>query len=208
MKHISIILLPLIVLSACTASLPATPDLSESFNATPTAPAAETATAYPTTALILPTATGVPGLTVSLLQNAEYTSPDWGTFQLSNGIYYRTPPTSQESPEAYTSRMLDTVLFGDLDQNGTEDALVFLATQTGGTGHFVEMAAVLNQNGSPNNVSTVYLGDRVSIESGVIQDGLITLNMRVQGPDDPMCCPNQFVTWTFRLENNQFVKIK
>jgi len=66
---------------------------------------------------------------------------------------------------------------------------------------------VLNSNGSPINVSTLSLGDRVIVEGGAVAGGLITLNMRVQGPSDPMCCPSQAVTWTFRLDAGQLVKL-
>jgi len=145
-------------------------------------------------------------LSLDILRNATYYSPDWGEFQLSNGIYYRTPPTSQESPETYTTHLLDTVLYGDINLDGFQDAVVFLSTQNGGTGHFVEMAAVLNLNGSPSNISTLYLGDRVVIESGAIQNGVITLNLLVQGPNDGLCCPSQLVTWNFHLDSGQVVK--
>jgi hypothetical protein len=145
-------------------------------------------------------------LSLDILRNATYHSPDWGEFQLSNGVYYRTPPTSQESPETYTTHLLDTILYGDINLDGFQDAVVFLSTQNGGTGHLIEMAAVLNLNGSLSNISTLYLGDRVVIESGAIQNGLITLNLRVQGPNDGLCCPSQLVTWNFHLDNGQVVK--
>lgn len=77
------------------------------------------------------------------------TAPRTGASFDANGIYYRTPPTSQESPETYTTRLLDTVLYGDINMDGVEDAVVFLYTQNGGTGHFVEMAAVVNLDGGP-----------------------------------------------------------
>lgn len=145
-------------------------------------------------------------LSLDILRFGVYHSPDWGEFQLSDGVFYRTPPNSQESPENYTTRLLDNVLFGDLNLDGLEDAVVFIYTQNGGTGRFVEMAAVLNMNGSARNISTVYLGDRVIVESGAIQDGLVTLNLVVQGPNDAFCCPSQPVTWNFQLINDQLVQ--
>lgn len=213
-----ILLLPLLfLLSACAAQPPATPDLSAYVNATLTAvaqasaptqqPAATQPAAPAEQPTTPPTAEPIAALPLDLLRNAAYTSADWGEFMLTDGIYYRPTPTGQESPEAYTTRMLDTVLYGDLNADGAQDALVFLATQNGGTGHFIEMAAMLNSNGGASNAATIYLGDRVAIESGAIEGGVITLNMRVQGPNDGMCCPSQLVTWTFRLENGQLIKI-
>ena len=109
---------------------------------------------------------------------------------------------SQESPETYTTRLLDTVLYGDINQDGLEDAIVFLITQNGGTGHFVEMAVVLNLNGNPVNISTKYLGDRVIVESGTIQGGSITLNLLIQGPNDPACCPSTIDVRSFFIDAN------
>lgn len=153
------------------------------------------------------TATTPASLSLDVLRDSTYHSPDWGEFQLSDGIYYRTPPTSQESPESYTTHLLDLVLYGDLDLDGSEDAIVFLNTQNGGSGHFIEMAAVINQDGSAHNISTISLGDRVVIESGKVEGGSIVLNMRIHASTDGMCCPSQTETWIFTLENSQLIQL-
>ena len=168
-------------------------------NSTPTA----IAILEPPTATLQATLQAVNStLSLDMLRNTTYRSPDWGEFQLSDGVYYRTPPTAQESPETYTTRLLDIVLYGDINQDGLEDAVVFLITQNGGTGHFIEMAAVLNLNGNPVNISTQYLGDRVIVESGTVQGGSITVNLRVQGPNDPACCPSQIDVRNFFIDAN------
>ena len=142
-----------------------------------------------------------------VLGNSIYRSPDWGEFQLQDGVYYRTPLTSQESPEIYTTRILGPILYGDLNTDEVEDALVILSTQNGGTGHFIELAAVINQNGNAYNIATLSLGDRVFIESGLVENGIVVLNLRVHRPEDGLCCPSQFVTWNFVLSGNQLVKL-
>jgi len=204
----------LFIIVACGLLPPTTEDLDERVNATLTAIAQSNPPVTVTSAAAVPTATqtaapatAAPTLSLEQLRNGVYNSADWGQFQLTDGIYYRTPPTTQESPEAYTTHMLDLVLFGDIDGDGVEDAIVFLTTQSGGTGHFVEMAAVLNQNGTANNVSMLSLGDRVVVESGGIQAGVITLNLRVHGPNDGLCCPSQSATFTYRLDNQQLVQL-
>jgi hypothetical protein len=153
-----------------------------------------------------PTPVGIP-LTLANLQNAQYRSPDWGEYQLVNGIYYRTPTAPDESAEIYKTQLDERFVTGDLNADGTEDAVAFLRTQNGGTGHFVELAAVLNQAGNPYNIATVSLGDRVVVESVQITNGIIILAMRVQGPNDGMCCPSQLETWQFLLENNLLVRL-
>lgn len=161
---------------------------------------------WPTATQQIMPITNAPTLSLDILRNGTYRSPDWGEFQLSDGIFYRTPPTSQESPETYTTRLSDTVLYGDINLDGFEDAVVFLYTQNGGTGHFFEMAAVLNFNGNLLNVSTLYLGDRVIIESGSVQGSWVSLNLRVHGPNDAACCPSQIVVRTFLFDGNQLIE--
>lgn len=176
---------------------------------TPTPPILCTPTSTPSSDFSTPVPTSRPEsatLSQFVLLNTTYRSPDWGEFQLTDGIYYRTPPTSQESPESYTTRFQGPVLYGDLNADGLEDALVILSTQNGGSGHFIELAVVLDQNGSPYNIGTIYLGDRVVVESGKVENGTIVLNMRVHGPDDGLCCPSQFVTWNFVLNGDQLIK--
>lgn len=175
-----------------------------------TQPAVSQPTATPAPTQLLtetPPPTSLPTLSLDSLQNAIYHSPDWGDYQLTDGTFYRPPPNPEEASSAYTTVMLDTVLYGDLNADGFEDAIIFLNTQNGGTGHFIEMAAVLNLDGTPSNVSTLYLGDRVIIKTGALQDGLLTLNLITQGPNDPMCCPSQEATWNYRLENGQLVQV-
>jgi len=177
---------------------------------TPTPPALCTPTPVPSSNLSTP----IPGngsestiLSQSMLLNSTYRSPDWGEFQLTDGVFYRTPPTPQESPESYTTRIQDPVFYGDINADGHEDALVIPSTQNGGSGHFIELAAVLDQNGRPYNVATISLGDRVVVESGKVENGTIVLNMRVQGSNDGLCCPSQPVTWNFVLNGSQLIKL-
>jgi hypothetical protein len=220
-------LLPLFLgVFACGAQPQSTPNVAGIVNATLTAIAQNNlqvvvlqSTFTPTPVQVQPTASApivvqvqptaiqqvapqvsISSLSLDVLRNGTYRSPDWGEFQLSDGAYYRTPPTPQESQETYITRLLDTVLYGDINLDGVEDAVVFLSTQNGGTGHIVEMAAVLNLSGIPVNVSTQYLGDRVIVESGTIQGGLIILTLRVQGPNDAACCPSQIIEKKFYID--------
>ncbi|HSV85065.1 MAG TPA: CARDB domain-containing protein [Levilinea sp.] len=177
---------------------------------TPTPPVLCTTAPSPSSDLATPVPYNEPesaALSESVLMNITYRSPDWGEFQLQDGIYYRTPPNELESAEVYTTRFIGPIIYGDINADGLEDALVVLGTQSGGTGHFIELAAVLNDNGNAHNVATVSLGDRVVVESGTIENGVIVLNMRVQGPNDGMCCPSQLATWNFVLSGDQLIKL-
>ena len=84
----SLILLPiLLLLAACAAQPPATPDLTERVHGTLTALAQTAPQATDTPQPVPPTATQAPALSLDQLANGSYTSPDWGEFQLTNGIY-------------------------------------------------------------------------------------------------------------------------
>ncbi len=154
-----------------------------------------------------PAPTAAPALTLAAVMNAEYRSPDWGAFRLTDGLYQRPPENPAESSSAYTTRLLEPAAFGDLNADGAIDAVVGLSTQNGGTGHFVELAAVLNRVGIPENVDTVPLGDRVVIEQAAIQAGVITLHMRVHAPADGLCCPSQAETWQFQLQADRLIRL-
>ena len=203
-----LLILWLPVLVACETQSRPTADLSAMVNATLTALTPGGPQIDPLQPTLTPTTLPEmkPRLSLDILRNCSYASPDWGEFQLSDGLYYRTPPTSQESPENYTTRLLDLSVFGDLNADGMEDAIVFLVTQNGGTGRFVEMAAVLNLDGIARPVATVYLGDRIMVESGIIQAGQITLNLVVQGPNDGLCCPSQHDTRNYRFDGSQLTQ--
>jgi hypothetical protein len=81
-----------------------------------------------------------------------------------------------------------------------------LASNAGGSGTFVHLAAVLNQNGQPQHVASVSLGDRVKIEAVKIEAGTITVNMVTHGPNDPLCCPTVKTANTFKLQGDRLVK--
>jgi hypothetical protein len=149
----------------------------------------------------------LPVLTFEMLRNASYHSDDWGDFTLTDGVYFRTPSAPTESPEIYSTRLMSDLVYGDMDFDGLIDVGAILSTQNGGTGHFVELALVLNKNGSPHNIGTVSLGDRVVVQTGYVQDGVLGVTMLVQGPNDPLCCPSQNETRRFRLDGNRLVSV-
>lgn len=149
---------------------------------------------------------GGSSLTVVMLENAQYHSRTWGDYQLVDGIYYRPTSAPGETPELYSTQLyLPT--FGDVNSDGVEDAAVILQTQNGGNGNNKELAIVLDQGGEVYNVATLDIGFMVAVDAVQIDSETVTLNVRVLGPNDGLCCPSQLETWHFRLENNQLVKL-
>ena len=52
------------------------------------------------------------------------------------------------------------------------------------------------------NYIRVLLGDRVRIEGGSIEDGIIRLDLVEHGPDEPACCPTHTVSRYYDGELN------
>ncbi len=203
-RHLFLILLMVWLLAACNQANGLLPLQSVS----PANSSIPTALPLPPTPAAIPTLspTTEPGLTLSMLQNAEYHSNEWGDFQLVQGVYYRTPASPGESPDLYSTQLFQSA-FGDLNGDGLEEAAVILQTHNGGSGDSKELAVVLNQGGRADSLSTLNLGSMSAVEALQIQAGIISLTTRVLGPQDPLCCPSQQVIRQFRLENNQLVQL-
>jgi hypothetical protein len=133
-----------------------------------------------------PVPSSVPELSVDILRNATYTTPYFlRNVKLVNGSY------SEGSGATYYSvRMLDLYAYGDMNGDGKVDAAVVLAENQGGSGVFESVVAVTDQGGIPHQAGQAQLGDRVLVKSVDISSGVIHLDLVVQGPTDPMCCPS------------------
>ncbi len=96
--------------------------------------------------------------------------------------------------------------FGDLNADGFQDAVVVLSTYNGGNGNTKELALVIDQGGIAINTSTIPLGFMVGVEAIRVESGTVTINMRISGANDALCCPSQLEIWQYRIENNQLVR--
>jgi hypothetical protein len=149
-----------------------------------------------------------PPLTVEQLKNAEYRSewPAEGVAKLTDGEY------EEEIVPGAASKLIivvypDRYAFGDLDDDGVDDAAVVLATSAGGSGTFISLEAVINDKGTPKHVASAELGDRVQVESIMIESGEITVDMVTHGPEDPLCCPTVEGTQKYKLQGDTLVQI-
>lgn len=142
-------------------------------------------------------------LTAEVLGNAVYLMDlvDDGQVRLVDGRF-------QDTARRVQTAMLPTYAVGDLDGDGAADAAVVLATNTGGSGTFEHLAAVLNRDGGPVNIASLYLGDRFQVERVAIEDGEILLEMVVHGPNDAMCCPSVPAERRYRLGGGQLVEVE
>ncbi len=150
---------------------------------------------------------GVGGLTPDVLRNATYQGIYDEPVTLADGTYAGEPFVEGGASRPTVTLIDQLATLGDLNWDGLEDAAVVLAENSGGSGVFVYLAAVLSAEGGPANVDTLLLGDRVDIRSLTIQGGEILLTMLTQGPDDPFCCPSLEVTPRYRLEAGKLAEL-
>ncbi|MGA9348656.1 MAG: META domain-containing protein [Anaerolineae bacterium] len=207
---LKITLATLLILVAVTACATPTPTATPEPAATPvpTDTPVPPPTATPTPLPPTPTPTPVPPLTWEMLQNATYPSEleESGTITLTDGRYEGEPFVEGGASRLIVT-LIEPVAFGDLDDDGVDDAAVILASNAGGSGTFIDLTAVLNQDGTPNPVATTPLGDRARPQSMAIESGQIVLEMITHGPDDPMCCPTQIVRNVYALEGDTLIEV-
>jgi len=106
-----------------------------------------------------------------------------------------------------TVRLL-TGLFGkgDLDGDGSEEAVVLLVENSGGSGSFIYMAVLSSRMGEVENIGSAPVGDRVQIRSMTVEGGDIKLDVVQQGPGDAACCPSQKARRSWVLEGDGLVE--
>ena len=133
-------------------------------------------------------------LTPKILANATYQIPDRGSVTLTNGQY---------QGDQFSVTLGKAIAIGDLNQDGTDDAAVILAVETGGSGTFMYLPAVTQSPSDklPSNPDTYFLGDRVQIKSLTIKNGAIRVKMLKAKPTDPMCCPTDTIIQAYQLNS-------
>ena len=145
-------------------------------------------------------------LSVDVLGNATYQGIYDEPVQLTDGQYVGEPFVEGSASRPTVTFVDQFTAWGDLNGDGVEDAAVILAENSGGSGVFIYVAAVADQDGAAVNQATQFVGDRTQINSLVIENGEIVLYAVTHGPDDPLCCPTLEVTLRFRLEGDQLVE--
>ena len=159
----------------------------------------------PTPALT-PTKSDKPaGLTLEALKNAVYPveAAAGKKVRLKDGHYQETIQPGAASKVVVTLHPI--FVLGDLNGDGIGDAAVILVIETGGSGSFMSLVAVLNDQGQPKPAAGLTLGDRLKVESMSIGSGEISIAAVTHGPKDPMCCPTQKTVLHYALQGDQLV---
>lgn len=146
----------------------------------------------------------VPPLNATMLRGASYpTSVGNGGFvQLFQG-------TARQSGAGGDNEisLLGDPAFGDLDGDGENDAAVILVTKTPIGNVYYELIAVLNQDGYPDAVAGMLLGDRIRINVVGVLAGKIYVTLVRHGPNDPLESPTLRAKESYQLQGRELVRV-
>lgn len=162
--------------------------------------------AVPSLALVVCLAAGCAGvssstaLTKQQVQNAKYRVVYNGgePFVLKDGRNDKVPTRNPDT--TLKVAMSDQMAFGDLNGDGLQDAVVVLASNLGGTGTYMTLATVENDNGQPYHTANADLGDRTQVNAVRVEGNLITVDVVRVGASDAACCPTEKATLRFKYD--------
>jgi heat shock protein HslJ len=149
-----------------------------------------------------------PALTPAELRNASYyLGLEDDPVTLSAGEWHGEPFVEGGASRPRASLVDDFTLTGDLNADGVDETVVLLWTNSGGSGTF-DYIAVMNRDsaGTPVNLATAALGDRVGIRAARIVNGRVIVDAIQAGPDDAACCPGQKIRRSFTLEDGAIIE--
>ena len=145
--------------------------------------------------------------TAAELANATYTGIDEGRpVTLVEGRWEGEPYAEGGASRPSAGLVEDFVLAGDLNDDGSKEAVVLLWRSSGGSGTFSYLAVVGRSDDGVKNLGTAEIGDRVKLRSGRIENDSIILDVLQQNEGDAACCPTQLATRTWSMVNGQLME--
>jgi hypothetical protein len=92
----------------------------------------------------------------------------------------------QGSATKIRTRVLEKPVYGDINDDGKEDAVLILSHDPGGSGTFYYAAAALGKGDCYKGANTVLLGDRIVIHGIGIEQGVVLIRYADRRSKDPM----------------------
>jgi len=122
--------------------------------------------------------------------------------QLQGGMYEGEPFEPQGASFPRVGLIDESLLTGDLDGDGAEEAIVMLWESSGGSGTYSYLAALDREGSEVINVATAEIGDRVQLRDSRVSGNRVELDVLRAGPQDAGCCPGEMATLAWELEGN------
>ena len=148
-----------------------------------------------------------PALMEGALQNAAYSGILQNPVILSGGRFEGEPFAPGSASRPVVTLVPGVMATGDLVGDASDEAVVALAHNAGGSGVFMYLAVMRDDRGDPDNIATISLGDRARITALAIDGGNLVADLVEHGPNDPMCCPTQVVRRQWRFDDGRPVPL-
>ncbi|MEK7612259.1 MAG: hypothetical protein AAB407_02880 [Patescibacteria group bacterium] len=113
------------------------------------------------------------------------------------------------STDAMTTTVFGSPVFGDLDNDGDEDAGIYLIVQSGGTGSFYYAAAAIRNGAVWAGTNAVLLGDRIAPQTIEIKDGALVANYATRKVGEPFAVqPSVNVSKFMQVMNGKLAEVE
>ncbi|MEO8043239.1 MAG: hypothetical protein ABI646_11555 [Acidobacteriota bacterium] len=159
-------------------------------------------------------------LTASVFAQADIHKVDFKNFTHSVHCLGETPERitvkngeySKETQEdGYVDRFylqVFEVVYGDVNGDGRDDAIVLTVCNTGGTGHFSEGLIYSMRSGKPSLIARIPGGDRAygGLRSARVEKGLLVVETNDVGEMGGACCPEFVVTTRYKVVGGKLQK--
>ena len=93
---------------------------------------------------------------------------------LSNGVSEIS--LGPDSATKITTRIFGEPVYGDINDDGINDAVMFMTQEGGGSGTFFYVAVAINNNGRFRGTKAYFLGDRIAPQTIQVKNGIIMAN--------------------------------
>ncbi len=137
----------------------------------------------------------LPDLPLPVLQSLSYVDIEKGrALELAGGVY---------RDERRALRLLgDLIAHGDLDHDGTRDAVVLLEERTAET-TIIHLAAVVQRAGRVRNMASWRLGEHAQVKSLAVENGIVVVSMLSLGEGDAPSRPTVKMVLGLKLAGSE-----
>jgi hypothetical protein len=113
------------------------------------------------------------------------------------------------SAEKLETTVYEKPAIGDLNGDKKNDSALLLVQDSGGTGLFYYLVAVVSDVGVVKNTNSIFIGDRIDPVSVTIENGKVKLSYIDRNVDEPMTAePTVKITKYLEVKNNVLAEVK